>query len=59
MAVVARPVEQIQALVMLSEQYSISGDKMADIRDVNDKPVTSPSKGEGESLKTSFENVAR
>lgn len=59
MATVAQvSVEQIQALGYASEQYSISGDKMADIlKDVNDKLGDFTSKGEGE-FKDFFENVA-
>lgn len=59
MATVAQvSVERIQSLGYASEQYSISGDKMADIlKDVNDKLGDFTSKGEGE-FKDFFENVA-
>ena len=51
-------VEQIQALGYASEQYSISGDKMADIlKDVNDKLGDFSENGGGE-FKDFMENVA-
>ncbi|CAL9955923.1 tail length tape measure protein [Vibrio phage K290] len=59
MATVAQvSVEQIQALGYASEQYSISGDKMADIlKDVNDKLGDYAATGGGE-FKDFFEQVA-
>ncbi|WP_165311053.1 hypothetical protein [Vibrio ziniensis] len=59
MATVAQvSVEQIQALGYASEQYSISGDKMADIlKDTNDKLGEFASTGGGQ-FKDFFENVA-
>nr|AKN40919.1 hypothetical protein [Vibrio crassostreae] len=51
-------VEQIQALSYASEQYSISGDKMADIlKDVNDKLGDYAATGGGE-FKDFFEQIA-
>lgn len=51
-------VEQIQALSYASEQYSISGDKMADIlKDVNDKLGDYAATGGGE-FKEFFEQIA-
>ncbi|WGY45030.1 hypothetical protein [Vibrio sp. ABG19] len=50
--------EQIQALAYASEQYSISGDKMADIlKDTNDKLGDFTANGGGE-FKDFFDNVA-
>ncbi|MFA1575562.1 coiled-coil domain-containing protein [Vibrio cyclitrophicus] len=59
MATVAQvSVEQIQALGYASKQYSISGDKMADIlKDVNDKLGDFAATGGGE-FKDFFEEVA-
>ncbi|WP_438454527.1 hypothetical protein [Vibrio alginolyticus] len=59
MATVAQvSVEQIQSLSYASEQYSIAGDKMADIlKDVNDKLGDYAATGGGE-FKDFFEQVA-
>ncbi len=59
MATVAQvSVEQIQALGYASEQYSISGDKMADIlKDVNDK-LGDFSETSGGEFKDFMENIA-